>query len=139
LKDLKQNLPQVYQKLVEDAYQDFLICLRVELVSPLKDEKSGLDFIKDDDSYINKAEYRLWLKSMHLPAEMVFTIIDLRGRIIAKRTIAGYSDPDLGSDLWRLRPDRFRSAGEHGQAIMVLEKSAFGQPAQSSYYYTVKW
>jgi len=138
LEDLKKQLPEVYQGLVDNASQDFLICLRVELLSPLKDGKFDLSAIEHDDSYINKEAYGLWLKSIHCPSEMVFSIMDLKGRIIAKHAITGYSDPDLNSDLWRLHRDRFRSNGEHGHAVMTLEKSGLGQPAQISYY-TVKW
>ena len=138
LEDLKQDLPEVYQDLVEYAYRKFLNRLRVRLMFPLKDEKFNLDGIEGSDSYINKEDYRLWLKNIHCPAEMLFAIMDLKGRDIAKHTIAGYSDPDLGSDLWRLKHDRFRSAGEHGHAVMALEKSGFGQTAEI-FYYAVKW
>jgi hypothetical protein len=138
LEELKQRLPEVYQGLVDDASQDFLICLRVELLSPLKDGKFDLSSIEHDDSYINKEAYRSWLENIHCPSEMVFSIMDLKGRIIAKHAIAGFSNPDLSSDLWRLHRDRFRSSGEHGHAVMALEKSGPGQPAQISYY-SVKW
>lgn len=136
--DVKKNLPDVYKWFVRYTRAAFKRCLVTRLYFPIEKEGYTLKDIDEDDDYINKGEYKSWLKSSVIRGETVFALIDFKGNPIYKYSIENYSCEYKESELMQLSHARFQSSQEKGRAAMSLQKSGYGQAGEPAYYW-IDW
>lgn len=137
LDDVKKQLPEFYAALKEDARQDFLICLRVQLLSPLNNADYALDEIDDDDRFINKSKFRAWLEKAFSSGELVLKRYGLSGKAGQAIRFNGFSSLSQPSEL-ELDTIQARCGETHATAVAALRKSGFKAPEELGYF-LIKW
>jgi hypothetical protein len=100
LEDIKNKLPGFYNHLIKNSDDDYVRYVKQELIKPLNYNLSHITDPKDrfyrweqidkNKYYKNKKDYKSWLRSVNIPAETIFSVVDSRGSVLSSTTIAGY-------------------------------------------------
>lgn len=137
LEDIKNKLPGYYDEMVANAKSSYRTSLEVKLFSPIDND----DFqMIDKYDYRSKEKYKRWLNDAFITPEFVVSIHRLSDGHITRELRTSFYFEDLESHVGtiNLPSINFKTAGGHGQAIMVLHRKYLNliyEPA----FYTVTW
>lgn len=137
LEDIKNKLPGFYNQLIKETKSSYFTSLEVKLFSPIDND----DFeMIDEYDYRSKEKYRRWLNDAFITPEIMVSIHRLSDGLITRelRTSFYFEDLESQAGTINLPSISVKTAGEHGQAIMVLHRKYLNLIYEPTFY-TITW